>query len=341
MISRAPEPRRRTVAALCAHKLHDAALAAGLDPARIPPLDPRDADADAFEARVSYDSQLTLWEALMRATDDPGFPVFVGARSQPKDYDVVGFAYMTRANLREALDQALRYGSVWSDGSTWDLTPGAGTVTLSLQMETSARLGARCLTECLLAEIIHSGRLLTGADVRPIEVRFRHRAPRDVRAIEAFFKAPVRFDAPQSQLVLDAEVLATPLLKADPDLAAFFERSADDLLERHGAEGLARRLRSLLEGELGRSLPTLETAATRLAVSPRTLRRRLQEEGTTFQDVLDETRCELAKRHLGDDRLALGEVAFLLGFSEPSAFHRAFKRWTGQTPLSYRRLRAA
>ncbi|MFS8070938.1 MAG: helix-turn-helix domain-containing protein, partial [Byssovorax sp.] len=166
-------------------------------------------------------------------------------------------------------------------------------------------------------------------------------APRDTRAIEAFFKAPVRFASAESQLILEAATLATPLLKADPDLAAFFALRADDLLERHSAEGLAQRLRALLEGELGRVLPTLETAATRLGVSARTLRRRLQEEGTTFQDTLDETRCELAKRHLGEDKLALGEVAFLLGFSEPSAFHRAFKRWTGQTPLSYRRLRAA
>lgn len=341
MTSRAPEPRRRTVAALCAHKLHEAAIAAGLDPSKLPPIEARDGEGDAFEARVSYDSQLDLWETLMRTTNDPGFPVFVGARSQPKDYDVVGFAYMTRANLREALDQALRYGSVWSDGSTWEVAQGERALTLSLHIDGPTRLGTRCLTECLLAEVIHSGRLLTGLDLHPTEVRFAHHAPRDTRAIDAFFKAPVRFDAPRSQLVLDADLLATPLLKADPDLAAFFERSADDLLERHCAEGLARRLRTLLEGELGRVLPTLETAATRLAVSPRTLRRRLQEEGTTFQDVLDETRCELAKRHLSDERLALGEVAFLLGFSEPSAFHRAFKRWTGQTPLAYRRLRAA
>jgi AraC-like DNA-binding protein len=340
MTSRAPEPRRRSVAALCGHKLHDAAVAAGLDPAKLPPIEPR--DGDAFDARVSCDEQLDRWETLMHVLDDPGFPVFVGARSQPKDYDVVGFAYMTRANLREALDQAIHYDRMWSDGSSWELAQHDRKLTLTLHIDGPSRLGTRCLAECLLAEIIHSGRLLTGLDVRPIEARFSHRAPRCTRAIDAFFKAPVRFDAPRTELVLDADLLATPLLKADPDLAAFFALRADDLLERHAAEGLlARRLRALLEGELGRSLPTLETAATRLAVSPRTLRRRLQEEGTTFQDLLDETRCELAKRHLGDERLALGEVAFRLGFSEPSAFHRAFKRWTGQTPLAYRRLHAA
>jgi AraC-like DNA-binding protein len=339
MTSRAPELRPRTVAALCTRYLLDAAVAAGLDRSKLPSFEAR--DEGPFEGRVTYDSQLALWELLMRTADDPGFPVFVGSRLQPRDHDIVGFAYMTRENLREALTQAMRYGSVWSDGSTWEILPGERDLTLSLEIDGADRLGARCLAECLLAEIVHFGRLLTGVEIRPIEVRFRHRAPRDTSAIEAFFKAPVRFGAPRNELFLEQSVLATPLLKADADLAAFFALRADDLLERHRADGLARRLRTLLEGELGRALPTVETAAARLAMSPRTLRRRLHDEGTTFQDVLDETRCELAKRHLGDERIALGEVAFLLGFSEPSAFHRAFKRWTGQTPLSYRRLRAA
>ena len=230
---------------------------------------------------------------------------------------------------------------MWSDASSWDIAPGEQAITLALDVHSSDRLGERCLIECLLAEMVHFGRVLKGTEIRLVEVRFRHRAPRDTSAIEAFFKAPVRFLAPRNDLVIQHSVLATPLLKADPDLAASFAQKADDLLQRHGAEGLARRVRALLEGELGRSLPTLEAAAARLAMSPRTLRRRLQEEGPTFQDVLDETRCGLAKRHLGNERLALGEVAFRLGFSGPSAFHRAFKRWTGQPPLAYRRLHAA
>jgi len=341
MLVRALDSRHHTVAALCLHKLRDAAIAAGHDPQKLPAIEGSGRSAVAFGERLPYESQLALWETLMRASHDPGFPVFVGSRTQPKDYDVVGFAYMTRANLREALDQAVRYSKVWSDASGWEVRSDDVTLTLTLQIDEPDRLGARCETEALFAEMVHSARSLTGVDFDPIEVRFRHAAPRETRAIEAFFQAPVRFGAPRSELVFDVARLATPLLKADPDLAAFFQRSADDLLERYGSEGLARRLRGLLSGELGRALPTLETAAARLGVSARTLRRRLHEEGTTFQDVLDETRCELAKRHLGEDRLALSEVAFLLGFSEPSAFHRAFKRWTGQTPLAYRRLPAA
>ena len=125
---------------------------------------------------------------------------------------------------------------------------------------------------------------------------------------------------------------------SDPALAACFDRHIQKLLGREPAapERVARRVRAFLLEEVQRGAPTLQTAAAHLRTSPRTLKRRLQEEGTTFQDLLDSVRCDLAKRYLEEPRLALGEVSFLLGFSEPSAFHRAFKRWTGKTPLAYR-----
>src|SRR5262245_8808237 len=110
---------------------------------------------------------------------------------------------------------------------------------------------------------------------------------------------------------------------------------------RSGLESITQRLRRLLDEELGDGTPTLQHLAYRLHMSPRTLHRRLGEEGTGFRRVLAQLRCELAARHLREARLALGEIGFLLGFSEVSAFHRAFRRWTGWPPLAYRRAHAA
>ena len=106
-------------------------------------------------------------------------------------------------------------------------------------------------------------------------------------------------------------------------------------------EALTDAVRRLLVGELCDGEPSLEQIAPRLHMSPRTLHRRLEEEGTSFRQVLAEVRRELAARHLSERRLAIGEIAFLLGFSEPSAFHRAFKRWTGHAPLAYRQMSPA
>jgi len=115
------------------------------------------------------------------------------------------------------------------------------------------------------------------------------------------------------------------------------ERLSEIDLPPRSAHAIETRLEAELVKEIPLGLPTLDAAASRMGMSSRTLRRRLREEGTRFQDVLDRARCALAKHYLDEPKLALGEVAFLLGFSEPSAFHRAFKRWTGATPLSHRR----
>lgn len=328
---------RRTVPVIFSFKLLEAAAAAGVDARRLPTIEFRPGDVDGFKTHIPYEAQLDLWEAVMRATNDPGFPVFAASHMWRSHHDIVGFACMTRSNLGDAIHRVMHHQSLlWGDAGSWDADLGDRTITLTLSIDEPFRLGVRSMTEYRVAAMIHMGRTFTGCNFSPLEVRFRHPRPTDTLDIEAFFNAPVIFGAPQSELVLDAALLDTPYLKADPELAAFFERQVNELVERGAGEGMARCLRAVLTQDLARGVPTLESAATRLAVSTRTLARRLKEEGTTFQDILDEVRCELAKRCLKDDKLPLGEVAFLLGFSEPSAFHRAFKRWTGQTPLAYR-----
>jgi AraC-like DNA-binding protein len=335
-----PPASSDTIAAIVVSILIDAARAAGVDVGDLPAIGAplRQRDRDAFETRVPQAAVFELWEAIMRRSQDPGFPIFAATRVRPSDYDTMGFAYMTRATLREALHQCVRYARIWADTSAWEVSERDGVVTAAFTTADPGRLGARCTTENVLAGTIHVGRILAGVDFAPREVLFRHPKPRDTRAHEAFFRAKLRFGAGRSAIVLDAAVLDTPLLKADAELAAFFERHADALMRRCTCEaGLTDRLRRTIAEELPRGLPTLEVAAARLGQSPRTLRRRLQEEGTNFHEILDETRRELAKRYLDEERIPVGEVAFLLGFSEASAFHRAFKRWTGETPASYRK----
>jgi AraC-like DNA-binding protein len=337
----APKPlasSAHTVAAICVIPLLDAARAAGIDGRELPSIGVDPDELDPFGTRIPSETLLTLWEVLMRATRDPGFPVFAAARTRPSDSGAVGFACMTRSTLGEALIQAMRYAALWRPGPTWELRRERQVVILTFLDEDPARCGSRCKTEYILAKMTQAGRALAGTDFAPREVRFRHGAPHDTGAHQAFFAAPVRFGAAESALVIDVEDLEMPLLRADPDLATFLQRQADDLMKRHVRSAhLAERLRAALAEDRSQEVPTLETAASQLGMSARTLRRRLQEEGTSFAAIAGEARADLAKRYLARDRLTLGEVAARLGFSEPSAFHRAFKRWTGQTPSAYRR----
>ena len=134
------------------------------------------------------------------------------------------------------------------------------------------------------------------------------------------------------------EQLGMELPKADPQLGALLARFAQDALARRSGQEPAPldQVHQLIAEALQQGLPTLGQIARRMAVSERTLRRRLEEQGTTFRAVLDETRARISRSYVSDRRLPLSEVAFLLGFSEPSAFHRAFKRWTGSTPAAFR-----
>jgi len=330
-----------TIVALCGVRLLQFAAACGIDPARLPKFEPP--PGDLFDARVPYDDLLALWEAVIRLADDPGLPVRIGECATAHDYDAVGFVCMTQPTLREAIHQCVRYSRLWTDVSEWKVESDSRSISMVFTCPEPQRLGVRCASENVLAEMLNAGRKLTGIDYPARVVRFRHPKPRDTSVHERFFQAPIEWNAPRNELAIDGELANLPLLKADAALAAFFERHVQQILDRQvaGSDGVTQRVRSFLLGKVGRGAPTLEAAAASLAMGSRTLKRRLQDEGTTFQDVLDGVRCELAKRYLGEQRFALGEVAFLLGFSEPSAFHRAFKRWTGRTPLAYRQAPSA
>jgi len=143
--------------------------------------------------------------------------------------------------------------------------------------------------------------------------------------------------APESALIFTFDANQVPLPTSDPALLEILKRHADHLLAKlPPSDDFIARVRQLIAQELTGGDPSADHLATRLGMSSRTLRRRLEERGTGHKALLDEIRRELAMRHLGEERLEIGEVAFLLGYSEASAFHRAFKRWTGSTPVDYR-----
>jgi AraC-like DNA-binding protein len=176
----------------------------------------------------------------------------------------------------------------------------------------------------------------------PIEVRFPHSAPENTSEHYRLFGCSVKFGRDRGELLFSRDLLEMPFLSADVNLQAILEAQVVAMLQKlPKSDAVTDAVRRYLAGELCNGEPTLEQIAPRLHMSARTLHRRLEDEGTSFRQILTEVRRELATRHLSERRLAIGEIAFLLGFSEPSAFHRAFKRWTGYAPLTYRELARA
>ena len=245
----------------------------------------------------------------------------------------------TSATCGEALRRAIRYFGLINDQAILEIDTSTG-VTRITQRGIAAPVPRR-LAEFQFAVIVARGRALTGQAFPLSAVGFTHAAPPSVTAYVDYFGCEVRFGQPIHEAVLPSYVLDLPLPSADPGLASVLERYGRVIVARLPArrsflDDARRSIAELLrDGE-----PTLDTTAARLGLSRRTLQRKLQALETSHNDLVDTVRRELAMRLLAGTDLNITEIAYMLGFSEPTAFHRAFKRWTGRTPAEHRRTSA-
>ena len=194
-------------------------------------------------------------------------------------------------------------------------------------------------SEFALAVALKLAQDSTGADITPLRVCFAHPAPDDISEHRRFFHGRVRFATGSSSMSLSAADAARPMRDADVALAGIIRRRLEYALEdqdRSSAGATSTRVRRLLVEHLGQSALTLDAVAVALAVSRRTLTRRLAEEGASFSHIFDEVRRDFALALLQDRSLSIGDIAFFLQYSEPAAFHRSFRRWTGRTPQAFR-----
>lgn len=285
--------------------------------------------------------RLGIWGGMMRAVRVDGFPIRVAQRYSAGEIGPLGMIAQVAPDLRRAFLRLLRHQHVLT-GATFarihhDVARGI-TVLEHLPVEGSD-LGGRCRREMIVASGLKFARDVSGVLVKPRRVCFRHAKPRDLHEHEEFFGCEIRFGAEYDGLEFDRDTLAIPLPGADADLSQFL---AEHLRALAGdppaaAATLEVRLRDAISRRLGSQTLVMAAVAQELGMSSRTLRRRLFENRTSYHDILDGVRRELADELLGDSDHKLAEVAFLLGFSDASAFHRAYVRWTGHTPASRRR----
>jgi AraC-like DNA-binding protein len=294
----------------------------------------------AFGPRtVPLPSVWSLWEAVMGRLRDPGFPISVAERHRLDTYGALALTAITSNDLRDALGKVIRFWRLWTSASEWRLEPCTGGARLIfIHALEEFGLGQRCDQEFTLAEMTAGIRQVIGDDRwAPHEVRFRHPCPCKVDRHEAFFGVQPTFGAARAELLLRTSDLARPTIRANAMLAGFFERHSEGLLRK--VEDLpedALRIKAAITDELRGKVPHLASVASRLAIGARTLRRQLENQGLSFRTLVDQARAEMAREYLEQSLRSIGEIAYLLGFSAPSAFHRAFKRWTGLSPVQYR-----
>jgi AraC-like DNA-binding protein len=288
------------------------------------------------DGRVPVEVDLALWAAAPLLSGDECFGLHAAEHLSPEGaFDVLGYTLHASASVGDAFRRLVRYNRLLHDVAELDLQAGPeeARVVFCLTAEGTPRQQA----EFSLAVFVNFCRNATGVDVIPVRIEFSHAAPRDLSEQARVFRCPLLFDKARNALVLPLGVLELPLLGTNPGLCAVLERQLDELVaDLPTGESVVERVKRLIAAELCGGEPTAEVVARRMRATPRTLHRWLSAEGTSYREILEGLRRTLAVRYLAEERLAIGETAYLLGFSDASAFHRSFKRWTGQTPAQYR-----
>jgi AraC-like DNA-binding protein len=290
------------------------------------------------DARLPLTTVAAIARAVLASPHAPGFGLRAGSARTARDAGLIGYAMLHSATLRGALGRLARYGRIMGDHNRIEIDETGPTATITFEGHPVLE-AIHDLTELDVAWIVRGLREITASDVTPHEVRFPYQAPGHAADLRAFFRCPLQFVAPHTAIVLKRDDLDLRVAASDPTLAGYLDGLADDAVKALGEnDSTTGRLRQVLWSRLSDGAPNLAGAAAAMAVSARTLQRRLSDEGTTFADALSKLRHDLAVHLLQDRTLAMYEVGFLLGYAEPTAFHRAFRRWRGMSPRRFREL---
>ncbi|NVB80885.1 MAG: AraC family transcriptional regulator [Kofleriaceae bacterium] len=289
------------------------------------------------DARISPAQFCVAWAELSRATGRGAIALDIASALPAGAFGIVEYVCRSAPTLGEALRQWVRYLNLLDDAVRVALEIDEDRAYLRVVRESEAPAPAS--HELCFALVALRLRELAAAPFRVTAVEFVHAG--DAAHYRAWFGAPVTFGAPITQLVLPRTALAISLTSADPKLLKILTRAADEL-QAHTSEDptLTAQVSRVLQDALRADEGHIEHVARRLGLTTRSLQRRLKDEKTSFNAVREHVRRELSRKYLAQ-QLSIPEISFLLGFSEPSAFFRAFKRWTGQTPVEARRAAAA
>lgn len=289
------------------------------------------------ESLIPFDRVAMIFLQALQITKDPALGLVIGSVVQPRSYQVLGYAILSCDTLGEAIDRLIRYEKLVGKLGETSLVELPDRYRLTWVAPITGPW-SRFLKEAAISGWITLARQLV-VDIPSFEVFFEHACDTEVSRYETLLGAPVHFNADFSGVELSLPALQVRMSGADAGLREIMDKQAAALLETFDSRvNLVSEVRSVLARILPDGEPALERVAQQLSLSDRTLQSRLREAGMTFTAVIEDVRRSLAKLYLQQTNVTLMDIAFLLGFSEQSAFSRAFRRWEGESPQSWRKL---
>ncbi len=290
------------------------------------------------DARLEAGKVSALWAKAYELSGDPVLSLHAAEACPLGAYKVIDFMGSSAGTVGEAFRCASRYFSLINTAIRLPIDESGDPVTFDVVDDDGGPTAvSRPYAEyCFAAFVLHI-RAATGVGFPVERLTFVHRAPSDIREHERLFGCPVEFGAKHNRLSLGRAVWETPTTGANPGVLQVLIEHADLLLEKlpRGPD-LVERTRRAIGERLRGADSSLEAVARELGTSGRSLQRHLNDLGYSYQALADEVRAATARLYLDQPDIAVSEVAYLLGFADQSTFHRAFKRWTGQTPARSR-----
>jgi AraC-like DNA-binding protein len=290
------------------------------------------------DARVPASLLLALWQYLPTRFADESFGLWLAEKLDAPPLGLASWLISTSPTLGEGFARALRYQRLLHDEAQSALELTEREAVYRHQIGAPPFRAPAPAIEFGFVAFLQLAARMTGARLLPKRVRLKHAAPRDPARHYAWFGPQLEFSAREDELVLARDDLERKALVTDATLSRIVQAHADAALARLPTTcDLRARVRAQIRELLADGTPTMATLCARLGLSRRTLQRHLEALGTSFAAELDDTRRELALDYLADARVSVQDTAFSLGFSDVTAFCRAFQRWTGQTPHKFRR----
>lgn len=286
-------------------------------------------------ARYSFEGMTRLWKLVVDQTADPCIGLKVAHYWHPTSMHALGYSWMASATLKEALERLVRYFHVITTTTNLILEEDEELVKLIFPIPSNLH-PAVVATDTGLAVIIEMCRISYGDDFEPVHISMMREKPICDDEFKLFFRSPISYSSATNFISFARRDVELRLPTANADLARVNDSIVADYLLKLDKNDIIAQVKSRIIEQLPSGNFTEELIAQNLNKSLRSLQRKLTEEGTTYRALLDTTRQELTKQYIYDSRYSINEITYLTGFSEPSNFSRAFKRWTGQSPSGYR-----
>lgn len=313
-------------------------------------LDSLQVDSDAFLRSLNLDPQmvkspdtqlpietyLLIQDEAAEYINDRCFGLHMGEFAEAGSWSILGYLMMNCKTLGEAMEKSGRYSRIIGNLIEARAEMRLNKIRVVFFTLPHAPSMSRHCFEATLSSTVRMIRNLTGIRLSPLEVTFVSPKPDSIAEYERVFSCPVRFGQKENSLTFDWSIIHTPILMPSPGLLEHFERYAQEFmvqLERNDEH--TRAVTRIILSRLDDEDLTIEKVAREMTVSVRTLQKRLEDEGVVFSDLLKDIRQRLAQKYLREN-YTVEQITYLLGFSEPSAFRKAFKKWLGVTPREYR-----